>query len=403
MHILFVCAEFPFSQQPTGGFGSYVNSISRGLKQAGHKVSVICYGNVNRYFMDKYKRNIYVLTKLKKSKYNSSIVTRLYHFLDYPLRFSWLVVKLIKKIATTDKIDIIEGGDFGAELFFYLLLRKNRQAKTVIKLHTPSFVIRETNREKLNCYFLLMEKLENFCLRKCDGIYSPTKALAGIVRQRLAIFIKTIVPYPIPEINAISCIKDKNLVLYAGKLQEKKGIFVLVHAIKIILKRLPDVKFIFVGPDTLKDGRSSAKRLHKIIKQQNIASSVKIISDISQNKLFKLFAKTIITVIPSLWENFPNIILEAGLHRSVVIASNTGGIPEIIRNNYTGVLVPPGNIKVLADKIIYAIKNSKFREKLIVNNYNNLINNYQLEKITEKTIFFYGTILKQRTGELMEK
>ncbi|KKP60001.1 MAG: Glycosyl transferase group 1 [Candidatus Gottesmanbacteria bacterium GW2011_GWA1_34_13] len=400
MHILFVCSEFPIENRATGGFGSYVDKISQGLVSLGHKVTIVCIGENPKFVNDK-KRNIWlikpVLDDLLLYFLNSSsrFLNRLIKFIRYPLGFSLAVYLTIQKINKATPIDIIEGGDFGAEMFFYLLLRSAKNPKTVIKLHTPSFIIRKTNDEKLNNFYKVMEFLESFCLKKTDALNSPTKALAEFVCRYLHIKVTKIIPYPVIPIKMDARIKrDKNLVLYIGKFQKKKGVFVLVDAIPKIIKLFPKVKFILIGPDSMTNNKSTKEMLQENLKKGHCLNNVTFIENISQNELYKYYQKAIITVVPSIWENFPNVILEAMLLKSLVVSTKVGGILEIIQHKQTGIMVEPGDSKDLAKSIIKIIKRKKQINRMVQLAKKDIQNKYSLIKIAQKTISFYGKIMQ---------
>ena len=96
-----------------------------------------------------------------------------------------------------------------------------------------------------------------------------------------------------------------------------------------------------------------------------------------------------IFVLPSLKEGLPYVILEAGLAGLPVIASNVGGIPEIIENGKEGLLVPPANPEELAKAIKKLIDDKTLRENLAKNLHEKIQKEFSLEKMLEQTISLY--------------
>ena len=201
MHVVFVCAEYSIDGRPTGGFGTYIDHISRSLVAAGTQVTIICDGDRNRIFTSKLL-TVIVLPPVGYSfaKFLHTIpfkpLTRLVRFLQYPLGFSLAVTKELLR-ASNESIDVIEGGDFGSELLFYLLFRKNNYPPVIIKLHTPSFMIRKYNREKNSLFYKILEKTERISLLRANSVYSPTHVLAQIVEKKIGRKISEGIPYPI--------------------------------------------------------------------------------------------------------------------------------------------------------------------------------------------------------------
>lgn len=402
MHIVFVCAEYPYENQATGGFGTYVQQLAAALLKKKHQVTIICKGTADQIIVNE---NLTIrvlgpmllqLTQVLKL-FPSAYVFRLCMFLTYPLGFSWRVYRILVEMIRSSTVDIIEGGDFGAELFFFLLKRRSHLPITIIKLHTPSFVIRRYNEEKPNLFYRAMELLELYSLKHVDALYSPTKNLAKIVTAALQIPVKTVIPYPVSHVvKSGKSIRKQNIILYVGKIQPKKGVLVLTEAIQKILLQLPETKFIFVGPDTIHEGVSTKKNIMKQLRKYKINKQVKFLNELPKTEVYKLYRKAAVTVVPSLWDNFPNVILEAGLHGSPVLATRTGGIPEMITHGLTGILVPPHNSDELASELIELLSKGAKRKHLASQAYHYLIKKYSGSLIAAKTISFYERVAKER-------
>jgi glycosyltransferase involved in cell wall biosynthesis len=79
----------------------------------------------------------------------------------------------------------------------------------------------------------------------------------------------------------------------------------------------------------------------------------------------------------------PKVLLEAMAAGLPVIATNVGGIPDIITNNENGILIPPGSPEAIADAVILVMENSGLREKLIENGYD-FVRNHTAENQARK-------------------
>ncbi len=399
MHILFVCSEYPYDHQPTGGFGTYVDNISQALIKAGHQVTIICQGEKEKV-IDKGKIKIYVIkpvlnnfcTKIINTQ--SQFLISLGNFLKYPLGFSLRTAIILNRIISDESVQIIEGGDFGAELFFYLLFRKRKMPRVVIKFHTPSFVIREINNENNSFFYRVMKLFEIFCLNKADGLYSPTQSLIEKINRYIKRKITCVIPYPIPSNEEHrNTFRDKNLILYVGKLQTKKGVFTLIKSIPKIISKLPLIKFMLIGPDTYENNQSVKTKLIEILEKEQIKSKVTILDSISKQKLNSYYQQALITIVPSLWENFPNVLIEATLCRSIVIGSSIGGIYEIFKD-FPDLLVSPGDSKRLASKITEVITLYPRYKTIMQKAQNSIIHRFNPNKIAADTVNFYDHVLK---------
>ena len=100
-----------------------------------------------------------------------------------------------------------------------------------------------------------------------------------------------------------------------------------------------------------------------------------------------------IFVLPSLKEGLPYTILEAGLAKLPVIATNVGGIPEIIKDGEAGLLVPPANSEELANAIKKLTNNPNLREKLADNLHQKITQEFTLSKMLTATITAYNELI----------
>lgn len=110
---------------------------------------------------------------------------------------------------------------------------------------------------------------------------------------------------------------------------------------------------------------------------------------VSTRDLAKFYKISLITVIPSIWENFPNVCLEAMLFKSAVIASRVGGLTEIIEHKKTGILVTPGNAAELARWIVWLLTQSKIRKKITGEAKKYVLQRFDMDQIAHKTEAFY--------------
>lgn len=406
MNIALVTSEFPNTQYAaTGGIGTYAQNLITGLSKSGHKVYLI----TNSYKDVKYiPRNITVIdaqihTKLLEDLQKIlpfGLFKRIMKVVSYPVLFQIGVLFTLMKLSRSTSIDIIEGNDFAGELFLYLLLVKKRPPVT-LRLHTPSFVLQKLNNEPFNLFYRLMSFFEIYCLKKADSLYSPSNSLAKIITKKIKKPVKTVIPYPFKPVYFDLRIKRKqNLVLYVGKLQFKKGVFQLISAIPQVVDKLPDTKFIFAGPDTLNKGYSVKKLLISNIRRNKLLNNVIFYSDLNKKKLLKLYIQSTIVIIPSIWENFPNVCLEAMANGSLVIANKVGGIGEIIKNNLNGILTNTTIPELLAKEIIEHMINFKKRNSLTSKARKFVKTTYNIKFITKLTVKYYLNCMHIRKLEI---
>ncbi len=180
---------------------------------------------------------------------------------------------------------------------------------------------------------------------------------------------------------------DKPLVLYSGRLLALKGIKVLINSIKTILKK-EDVYFVFAGS-------GDVKRWERLLKINNISNkNYKFLGYVDYEKMHNLYLRSDIFVLPSFTESFPLTILEAMSCKIPVIASNVGGVSEIIESSKDGMLVRPGDSKQLMNNILEILNNDRLRNKITTNGRKKIEKNFDSRIMAEKTKRFYERVLE---------
>ena len=184
---------------------------------------------------------------------------------------------------------------------------------------------------------------------------------------------------------------DKTLVgLTVAELHPRKGIHILFRAIEKLLKTLPtnrrNIRFAIAG-----DGPQRPV-LEKLIQKRNLQNHVLLLG--RQKKIPYLMQSADFFVLPSVREAFGLVNLEAMVSDLPVIATRTGGIPEIITNEKTGLLVPPTNDQKLAQAIKQLLKSLPLRTKLAKNAKDLVEKSFDARVMAKKYERAYTSVLK---------
>lgn len=148
-------------------------------------------------------------------------------------------------------------------------------------------------------------------------------------------------------------INDSSVIVvgYFARLDRVKGHRYLIKAISEVSKTFPNIKLILTGEGPLRD------ELVNLSRALNLEEKVLFTGKISHESLYKLLKRVDIYAFPSLAELFPYAILEAMAGGKPIVATNVGGVVEVIKNEETGLLVPPGDSTELAKGIKSLINN----------------------------------------------
>ena len=143
-------------------------------------------------------------------------------------------------------------------------------------------------------------------------------------------------------------------------------------------------------------GRDSYEKGIDILKQaeSKINGHVIYCTDRSWDDAMKIIKSSQVVVVPSRMESLPTIVKEAFYLNVPVVATNVGGIPELISDNDTGLLVPPENPEKIADAVNDLLSNPEKAEKLAINGNNFVKKNMTWDVVLPKFIQFYEDLLK---------
>jgi glycosyltransferase involved in cell wall biosynthesis len=141
------------------------------------------------------------------------------------------------------------------------------------------------------------------------------------------------------------------MILFVGRITKEKGVFELIDAFAQFSKNDPSLKLLLVG------ALFEKSRLNKAIDQFGIKNRVTLINGAGHDEIPGYMNAADAFVLPSWMEGLPNVVMEACACELPVIASEVGGIPEIIENNVTGFLVPPRSPEDIVKKFEFVFAN----------------------------------------------
>lgn len=147
-------------------------------------------------------------------------------------------------------------------------------------------------------------------------------------------------------------------VCYIGNLGEHKGIEFLIKSLPIVKKTIP-VRLKIISKD------KNTSSIKKLSRQLKVRKDIKFFTNISYKKSLNELKKSTLLVLPSIcMENSPLVILEAMALGIPVVASDIGGIPDLVINNKTGFLFKPRNVQDLAAKILKLVNPPYLAKKM---------------------------------------
>ena len=155
---------------------------------------------------------------------------------------------------------------------------------------------------------------------------------------------------------------DKKVILCVANLRAEKGHEYLVEAMESVSTHYHESTLFVVGQDYLKG------RIKDLVIKKNLQDRIFFAGFVPPDKLPKYMRAADIFVLPSLREGLPIALLEAMAAGLPIVATNVGGMPEIIKEDENGFLVEPMDSQQLAKKIIFLLQNEDIRKRFSSNN-----------------------------------
>lgn len=344
--------------------------------------------------------NLFVLTFNENTSDNYDF----YHFTHYGYNIERKILKypflsIITKIIFIEKrynIDIVQTND--PLLAFGALLAK-KITKIPVVLRTGGKYFDELDEQcKKHCNNLFgndsnlsmriasysLKNLGTYTMKKVDHVVAVNDYMSQYLKSYG--IISCIIPnaVDVTTFDAPKISTQENYLFTISNMtvpNKVEGIKLLLKSMSLLKKKYPNVKLKIAGEGNL---RAS---LEEYSKKQALENNVEFMG--YQNQIPFLLSSCSIYVHSSLQDVFPNAILEAMASKKPVIATNVGGIPEIIKNNYDGIICDP-NSEEIASAIIKVFNDQNFRDKIIKNGYSTVLVDYSWDKAIDSYLNLYN-------------
>lgn len=183
-------------------------------------------------------------------------------------------------------------------------------------------------------------------------------------------------------------INPQDLVVgMVAKLWKGKGHMTLLEAAPSIIREIPNVKFLFVGEGYLRQDLERIA-LSKGLKDYIIFTGFR-------NDIPQITATFDIAVLASFFEGLGRVLLEAMVLEKPVVATNVGGIPEVVKDGVNGFLVPAGDSHLLAETIIKLLKDENLRRDMGRVGRKMIDEKFSAKKMVGDIERLYGVLLKK--------
>lgn len=370
MNIAFVTYEYP-PETGGGGIGTYVVNAARMLKGRGHHVEIFAGGDATRTL-----------------ETPEGVPLHRIACPDWP-SFKDAVLPVFRRRHREVDFDVVEGPEFNADAL--RIQEAFPDLPVVVKLHTASFLLKEINVtrhltrwDKMRFLLGALRRgriptnppwqyapdgdVERTHTRNAEVVAAPSASIRDIEAEAWGLDPDAILhfPYPFeatePFLN-VPVDTDTGVVTFIGRLEMRKGVLGLAEAIPKVLAVHPDARFRFVGrslphPRTGEDIRAIMER-----RLEGHREAVDFLGLVPYENIPQVLATSDLCVFPSLWENFPNVCLEAMTAARGVVGSAAGGMAEMLDGGRVGNVVDPESPDALAAAIVDLLSDPERRKQ----------------------------------------
>ena len=236
----------------------------------------------------------------------------------------------------------------------------------------------------------LLMMVQRALFRRWRGMFNAFVTNSEAVRERLiedGLDSVTVVPNGTMPRRPRPPLDGAPVLAYAGRLSPEKGVDTLLHAFAKVKDAVPEAKLLIAG-----DGPQAAA-LRRLSADLGLTDSVDFLGQLSQEALERRFDAAWAQVVPSLWdEPFGVVAIEAMMRGTAVVASNGGGLRDIVRQNSTGLLVLPGDVAALADAIRDLITDRALCERMGATGRQVALAEYSAQAYADRFVGFYSQV-----------
>lgn len=246
------------------------------------------------------------------------------------------LMKSIRQLVSERRPDVVHAHGTFAGVAVRLALRLMRNPPPVIYCSHGWAFDREGAAWKNNAIALIERMLAPFAKKIiCISEHDRRSALRrGFSKNKLVVVLNGIRDVPSARIDTVSWPDGKRRILFAGRFDRQKGIDIFIEA----MQKLGDEYFAYaIGASSVGDTTLPSVLPH----------NVKLTGWLTRTQVQEHLASAEIFVMPSRWEGFGLSALEAMRAGLPVIASKVGGLPELIEDQVTGLLIEPNSVDAL--------------------------------------------------------
>lgn len=401
--------------QQSGGQNVYVYELARFLSKLGHKVDVFTrYDDPKKPQIEKFADHAKVI-RIKAGPVR---------FLSKD-KFGPIMPKFVREVEKYRDSKKIKYDLIHAHYYFSgwagVQLKKIFNVPLVVTFHSLGLVKRkalgrqdESPKERTMIEKMVMEEAEKIIAVSPDekknmiSEYGAEKSKILVIPP--GVNLERFRPLQTEEARKrLGLENDLKIIVFAGKMEKRKGGITLIKAIKVIKQDFPKLYqklrvFMFSGDPRKKRAKASKEnKTHDILSEQieksQVGERISYLAGVNQDELRFYYGAANVVVMPSFYEPFGMVATESMATVTPVVASNVGGLKWSIVEGKTGYHAEPKDARDFAKKIVKVLKDDELCEILGRNAFLRVRNNFNWFWISRTFVGLYESLIKQKNIE----
>ncbi|HEU5375271.1 MAG TPA: glycosyltransferase family 4 protein [Ktedonobacteraceae bacterium] len=281
------------------------------------------------------------------------------------------------------------------------LLARWAGAPLIFTIHCSRLATYEPMTRLAHLYQSSARSVERRALRRAQHVITLTQRMAdvyvseGVVQREHVTVIPDVVDLEKFQVQQVSgqgeqyrqryqIPADKRIVMYIGRIAHEKGWPYLMQAAALLQRK--DVHFVICG-----DG-PQRERLEQAVDQYNLRAQITITGFLPHEEMPAFYSLADVFVLPSLHEELGSSLLEAMSMERAIVATSVGGVPDIIKHDYNGLLVPPQSPQELAHAVADLLDHPEKAQRLARQGHRFVREHYGLESKLARVLQVYQQV-----------
>lgn len=368
MNICFASLDYPLPK-PGGGVGTYVRLVARHLAAEGHQVTALALGKdraVGVLEDEGVKVHLVPATPIHWYTYKIPFLGPVAVLPVREIERSYAVWNRVRAIHQQRPLNVIEVTE-QAGLFASLLIK---DVPTLVRLHGEEYTFHKyTPALSLTPALRLSRLIQRMAMRRGTLLVPNSQSHAEEIASELGPKRPTTRIVPIcfdstllKQFESRPVEHSDNIVLFVGRLEHRKGIPLLLEAFGRVVRHLPHVTLVLIGAHhwTLAE-----EEVQHCLGQAGLTTrQVKFLGHLPVAQVYPWYAQATLCVLPSYYETFGVVAAEAMAFGIPVVATAAGSLPEVVKHDVTGLVVPPGDADALASAMLTLLDDAQLRRRM---------------------------------------